>query len=188
MSDTLPTELYPGEPRLIEIVIENTGSGDWTGNRYSLSSRQNTPEDLWDTILYNMLGDTETISPTEQKTFTFIITAPSTEDTYDCNWQMMNIGPDNIHYGELLSEPVDVYNTVTPQLGNNLTGDTIPTDMHPGETRSATLTFENTGTITWDENNVRLYAPSSTWGANRVYTLETGETVAQGESKNLPSF
>ena len=40
VNHTLPTELYPVEPRLVTVNVENTGAGDWTGNRYALSARK----------------------------------------------------------------------------------------------------------------------------------------------------
>ena len=184
VNHTLPTELYPGEPRLVTVTVENTGAGDWTGNRYALSARKNDPDDLWGTENYLMLGDDETVSPGEQRTFTFIITAPSEEAIYDCNWQMLHIHIWS-YFGELLSEPVNVSTSVTPELGSMEISNTIPTDMYPGETRSATITLENTGTTTWDEDNVRLHASSNTWGSNVNYYLDSGETVAQAEQKTF---
>ena len=187
VSHTLPTELYPEEPRFVTITLENTGAGDWFGNRYALGS-QNDPALLWagDTSQnFYFLGDTETVTPTQERTFNFIIVAPAVEDTYDCDWQMYNIGSENIAWGDFVHQAVNVSTSVTPQLGATEASNTIPTDMFPGETRSATITLQNTGTVTWDETNVRLHAPNALWGSNRNYTLAPGETVAQGETKEF---
>ena len=68
----------------------------------------------------------------------FSFTAPSPpvypEDTYDCVWQMIHIHKFT-YFGELLTQPVDVSSSVTPELGSLVTANTIPSDMYPGETR-----------------------------------------------------
>jgi hypothetical protein len=188
ISHDLPTEMFPGEPRLVTVTVENTGAGDWTGDRFALTSYQNTPPLLWDTPLFFMLGEAETVDPGEQRTFTFLIKAPSPpaypEGMYDCVWQMVHIHA-YTYFGELLTQPVNVSSLITPELGASLQSHSIPSDMYPGDTQSATLTFQNTGTTTWDENNMRLYAPTSTFGSNRIYYLDSGETVEQGASKTF---
>ena len=183
LDHTIPEELYPGEPRLISITVRNTGTVDWTGNLYAIGTKNDPPE-LWSSTLNFRLGSTETVPANGgEKEFTFIITAPVTEDSYECNWQMVNIGPENLYFGEQVTQTVNVSDSAPPELWGDMVENTIPSDMHPDETRSTTITFQNTGTITWDENNMRLYAPTSTWGSSRIYTLGAGETVAQGESK-----
>ena len=63
ISHDLPTEMFPGEPRLVTVTVENTGAGDWTGDRFALAAYQNTPPDLWDTLYYLYAGRHRNRSP-----------------------------------------------------------------------------------------------------------------------------
>jgi len=182
--NTIPDALYPGEPRLITVTVENTGTVNWEGDRFAIRSN---PIDLWDTDAYYHLGDTEIVAPGEERTFNAIITAPSPpehpEGIYDSNWQMLHIHTWT-YFGQLYTKPVNVSSSVVPGLLAVPTGNTIPDDIYPEDTQSVTITFRNDGSETWTEDTVRLYAPTGTWG-ERVYTLNPGETIAQGASKTF---
>ena len=86
VTDTIPSEMHPGETRRLSVTMQNTGSEVWTGTDFRLAS-QNTPADLW---LYQsfVLEESDIINPGNQKTFTFYLKAPVTPDTYDSFWQI----------------------------------------------------------------------------------------------------
>ena len=181
---TLPTELSPGEPRQVSVTMQNTGAGNWTGNRYALDTTLNRPVGYWGTDNYLMLGDEETVAPGEERTFTFVINAPLEEGIYDSIWQMVHIHAFS-NYGERISELINVNSSVIPQLGSIERSNTIPIEMFPGETRRASITLENTGTVSWDENNVRFHAADSIFGLNVNNYLTAGEFIHRGEEKTF---
>ena len=100
-------------------------------------------------------------------------------------WQMVNIGPENIYFGELATQPVSVSSSVTPELGSHRIRQHNPCRHAPRRNSFSYYNPSKYGSVIWNENNVRLHAPNATWGSNRNYSLDPGETIAPGAQKTF---
>lgn len=85
-------ELIPGETLTVSITMKNTGSTTWIpGGNFKLGSRGPADNTTWGLSRIE-LNEGESIAPTEEKVFTFTITVPETDGSYNFQWQMVQDG------------------------------------------------------------------------------------------------
>lgn len=91
VSQIIP-EFVKGEKVSVSITMKNTGITTWVpeGN-FKLVSQSPAKNNAWG-ISEVTLDDGESIAPNEEKTFTFEITVPSFDGTYNFQWQMLQEG------------------------------------------------------------------------------------------------
>lgn len=92
VSQDLPTTMTPGATQSVSITVQNTGKTSWTkAAGFQLGSQNSQDNTIWGLNRIE-LNDGETIAPGANKTFTFDVTAPAEENTYNFRWRMMQEG------------------------------------------------------------------------------------------------
>ena len=108
LTNTIPISPYPNTSKFVDIDIqssttagatvpvsitfENTGTTTWTkSDGYKLGSTFPENNTIWG-INRIELEDADNIAPGQTKTFTFNVTAPSTDNTYHFQWKMFKEG------------------------------------------------------------------------------------------------
>lgn len=180
---TMPTTVVAGSTITVSVTMKNTGSTTWTMNApepFRLGSANPIDNLTWGvgrvslptTVAYGMPVD-----------FFMTVTAPSTPGTYSFAWQMLREGGG--WFGGMLSRTVTVTAPPAPVYDAQLTNASIPATMTAGSAYNVSLTFKNTGNVTWVKaSNYRIGSTSPddnvTFGRNRV-DLNVA-TVAPGQS------
>ena len=87
ISQNIPTTVATNEVFNVSLTFENTGNTTWeAGNNYNLGSQ--SPQDNY-TWGVNRIAVPNSVTPGEQVTITANLTAPSTVETYNFQWQMV---------------------------------------------------------------------------------------------------
>jgi hypothetical protein len=89
VSQSVPTVMSVGETYLVSVTMKNTGATTWTSAAGDELVSQNPPNNATWGQERVFLEPADSIAPDQQKTFTWIVTAPATPGTYDFQWQMM---------------------------------------------------------------------------------------------------
>lgn len=175
VSNTIPLTMNPGERLFVNAVMGNTGASspanDWN-NTYSLS-RVST---AWTWVSTPVSG---TVTPGNNASFGFVITAPASAGTYAFTARMKQ----DVQFGSTLSVPGIVVSAATQRQWSCTYvpgSSTIPTTMTPGESRVVTVTVQNSGTQTWGSSGFYLKStdsPAGVWGST-IHALTT--SVAPG--------
>lgn len=170
VSNTIPLTMNPGERVYVNAVMKNTGASsptnDWNST-YSLS-RVSTS---WSWVSTAVTG---TVTPNNNASFGFVITAPAVAGTYPFTARMKQ----DVQFGSTLSVPSVVVSTATPRQWSCTYvpgSSTVPTTMTPGESRVVTVTVKNSGTQTWSSSGFYLKStdsPAGLWGSTS-YPLTT---------------
>jgi len=91
VSQNLP-EFVKGETVSVSITMKNTGTTTWTPEgHFKLASQSPAENTIWG-LDHISLSEGESIAPNEEKTFTFDITVPAFDGTYNFQWQMIQEG------------------------------------------------------------------------------------------------
>lgn len=106
VSHTLPAVLGAGEQRSVSITLRNTGTSSWTsGAQIRLGAVGNSDPFTASTRLSLNAG--ETVAPGTMRTFTWTMTAPSTQGYYTSDWRMVN-DASSTWFGRLVTSDVKV--------------------------------------------------------------------------------
>ena len=89
VSQNVPNTIAPGATVEVNITMNNDGTETWDPSSFRLGSQNVQGNTTWGTSRVNM---TATVAPGANKTFTFNITAPNTQGTYNFQWKMVNDG------------------------------------------------------------------------------------------------
>jgi len=191
VSQTVPATMVAGQTYTVTVRMKNTGTTTWDDpNIFRLGSQNPQDNMTWGMNRVAMPAGS-TISPGQEVTYSWTVTAPATPNTYDFQWQCKKSGAE--WFGELTP---DVVVTVTstpppppPPTGTNaaaFVAQNVSSSMKTGKTYSVSVTMRNTGSTTWTEaGQYRLSSrgprDNTVWGLNRV-TLAAGDSVAPGEN------
>ena len=143
-----PSTMQPGQEATVNITMKNTGTTSWTRDaEYKLGSQNPEDNTFWGMNRVE-LEPGENVAPDQTKTFTFTITAPSTPSVYNFQWRMVR---ENVEwFGDLTPNvPITVGDSILLN-GARFIAQVVPTAILPGQTATASITLENTGTSTWD--------------------------------------
>ena len=101
ISQVIPkTMLSPGEVMAVTVTMKNNGTTTWSfADNYKLSS-QSPPDSMFWGLNRVSLAPGETIAPGSSKTFSFSITAPMVEGTYNFQWRMITEKAPKHWFGE----------------------------------------------------------------------------------------
>jgi outer membrane protein assembly factor BamB len=163
----------PGERRQVSITMANNGSTTWTtGGSYMLHWVNGTFFGWGDTLV------TTPVAPTGQNQFVFTLVAPTTPGTYTFKAQMISYtAGGGAWFGQQVSTQVTVASTVLAQLGSTLVSQNFPTVVSPGQSITATVVMQNTGSLTWPAGKQFLLYnrnnPVNAWGTVWVATATT---------------
>lgn len=177
VSSTIPASLFPGERRVVTVTMLNNGAtpgtNDWNSTYELFRVSTNFG---WSK---KSVGGTVPVG--SNHTFSFVITAPSSDGSYTFEARMRVGGS---LFGELVSIPITVSSAVTPMWGCTFDSgaSTVPTTLAPGENRAVSIVVNNTGTATWGSSGFYLASkdsPTNLWG-NTISAVS--KSVAPGGS------
>ncbi len=174
VSNTIPLAMSPGERLNVQVVMQNTGAfndgtNDWN-NTYSLR-RSNT---LW-SWSSTRVPSPPVVTPGNDATFNFVITAPNTPGTYTFGGRMAIVA-DSPPFGTATTVPNIVVSNATQRRWSctEAPGSVANTNMTPGQTQNITAVVQNNGTATWTPPGFCLRSmdsPVSFWGGNTCVLL-----------------
>jgi hypothetical protein len=105
-----------GQTYSVSITMKNTGTTSWTAaGAYKLGSQNPQDNGTWTGNNRVLLSAGESIAPGQSKTFTFNVTAPSINGTYNFQWKMVQ-------------EWVQWFGDSTPNIAVAVTSDSSCTD------------------------------------------------------------
>lgn len=185
LNAAVPGALFPGERRFASVTMLNTGASspanDWTPPTYALRGVNSNFN--WTNAFVPAA-----VPVGAQHTFSFVITAPPASQPFLA--RMTASGND--YFGEVVSVPVTVSTSVTPEWGCTLVSSTLPAHLSPGESYFATVTVQNTGSETWPAQNMKLASrdvPANLWGATHAdltTAVAPGDTATFGFNLKAP--
>jgi len=149
VSDTIPSEMSPGQMYMVSVTLQNTGSSIWPFG--------------WDLYRLGAVGDSDDLGgngrhpmpkdvyPNDEVTIYFYLTAPTTHDEYTTDWQMVKEGEH--WFGEKLVKIVNVRDDLI--LNNSeYVIDYFPEEVPLKQERLFIITFKNTGNATWTQGDL----------------------------------
>jgi hypothetical protein len=171
----VPASLAPGESRMVDITVQNSGSVAWTTTDYALRPATGAG------VPFTARMITPTIAPGASATFRVFLTAPAGEGAYTFNARMYLGGRTNSGYfGETLTVPIAVSSQVTGQFHSQLISHNLPAVMAPNERRNVIITMRNIGYDMWTPAQIDLRSNGTVRGtrARPVSNVGTGQNVS----------
>jgi RHS repeat-associated protein len=182
VSISAPATMTPGSTAYVTVTMRNSGTTTWypglTTYPYRLGSQNPANNSTWGVGRVE-LGST--VAPGGQAVFGFTITAPTTSGTYSFSWGMLR---ENLAwFGAIASSTITV-SAPAPVYDAQLVSASVPAQMGVGGNYNVSLTFKNTGNVTWTQSDYRIGSSSpadnTTWGFARVDMSVA--SVAPGQS------
>lgn len=181
---SFPQTMSAGQTYTAWVAFKNTGGTTWQPFQgYKLGSY---PFDNW-TWGRNRVDLDTTVSPGQEKTFVFTVTAPQTPGTYSFQWHMVQEGVQWFG-GPSAGDYVSVGGGT--DNWSSFISQSVPWVMTTGQTLPVSLTFKNWGGTTWTSNaNYRLGSQNPQdnvlWaGANRI-PLSSAESILPSQTKTF---
>lgn len=110
VADTIPSTMYAGSNKTVTVTVKNTGYIPWT---YADSFRLGAVNDSDPFAPGRIdLAGGDSIGASQQKVFSFTMTAPSTTGTYTSDWRMVQEGVN--WFGDTLTKQVQVTPPASP--------------------------------------------------------------------------
>ena len=143
VSQSVNQNMSASQTSAVSVTMRNTGTTTWTAGNYYLGSQNPQGNSTWS---LNRVNLATSVAPNAQVTFSFNITAPAAQGTYNFQWQVAKDGLGN--FGALSSNAaILVYSNTS-----DTDGDGIP---------DAVELSEGTNPLVKDNdifNNARLFA------------------------------
>lgn len=180
VSHTFPLAMHPGERLRVSATMRNTGAASPANNWDSTYSLYRVST-AWSWVSRAVTG---TVTPGNNHEFSFVITAPNAVGTHTFSARMRQ----DVLFGDTASIPNIVTDNATQRHWHctYLPGSsTLPSSLAPGETRTVTVTVQNTGSQTWPASEAFLRSqdsPAGLWGHTST-TLTT--VVAPGATRSF---
>ena len=89
VSQNVPASLNTGQTVNVSVTMMNNGTTSWSPGSYFLRSQNPSGNATWGLSQVNLASS---VAPGASVTFNFMATAPSTEGTYNFQWQMYQSG------------------------------------------------------------------------------------------------
>jgi len=90
ISQTVPSSVLPNETFNVSLTYKNTGTNTWTiSDQYKLGSQSPQDNTIWGITRIDIPNS---VAPNDEVSFTFNITAPSSEGIYSFQWKMLQEG------------------------------------------------------------------------------------------------
>jgi hypothetical protein len=170
INQSVPSTMVAGQKYRVLITIKNTGSSTWypssygsNNGDYKLASVNGNSYTNWGVSPVYL---TRPVAPGITETFEVEVVAPSTQGTYDFQWQMMQ---GNTYFGERTAN-VPVYVTSSyynqPPPPNNyyyisansasFVSQSVPYNMRTSRSYTVSVTMTNTGNSAWTRGGYYL--------------------------------
>jgi len=179
VSDTIPSAMTAGQSYAVEVTLRNTGTSTWTqASNYKLGSPGDS--DPFGSARQE-LALSESIVPGQEKTFTFMMTAPSTSGTYVTDWRMLRELV--AWFGGTLSKTVTVSSILAYDAV--IVSEDIPSTMVAGQSYVVHIRVRNLGSNTWTASSgYKLGSPGdSDPFAFPRQELDPSEIIESGQEK-----
>src|SRR5262249_49398267 len=89
VSQSVPSSLTAGQTANVSVTMTNSGTTSWSPGSYTLVSRNPAGNIVWG---MSSVALASSVSPGSSATFSFSITAPGVDGTYNFQWQMAHRG------------------------------------------------------------------------------------------------
>lgn len=168
----VPASLAPGESRIIDVTVQNSGTVAWENSDYAI--RPATAAGL----PFTARVVTAQVNAGASTTFRIYLTAPSTDGAYTFNARMyLGRRTNGGYFGTTLTVPVQVSSQTVGQLHSQLISHTIPATMAPNERRNVNITLRNIGYELWTTTQVDLRSSGTVRGsrARAASNISTGQ-------------
>jgi hypothetical protein len=154
----------PGERRVVNLILINSGTTAWSSSSFMLHWVPNTPF-----LGFANQSVVPTVGNGQSFTFSFPIVAPSTAGPATFDAQMILYSAAG---GQFFGPRVSLLFTVSgirqAELGASLVSENFPSNPVPGTTFTATVVMMNTGSQDWNDGTQFLFYnrnnPVNTWG------------------------
>jgi hypothetical protein len=115
----IPSSMTPGSTATVQVRMKNTGSDTWSsGAGHKLGSQNLQDNTTWGMARVVLPQDT---APNAEAVFSFDITAPATEGTYNFQWKMLDeVTPNNGWFGAVTPN-ISIEVGTTVNLANSST-------------------------------------------------------------------
>ncbi len=206
ISNSSPVTVSPGEQFSVQFTFQNTGQNTtWSDSAgYALQCDMYYHPNNNDCMGEQSVGfGGQSVSPGQQFTFSFNLTAPSSPGTYQTWWDMQHNGSifgDNNVYVQVTVQgsnsnptpsptPTPTSTSVPSSDGSQWISNSPPVIVNPGQQFSIQFTFQNTGqNTTWSDSagyalGCDTYYHSSNnncMGENSAHF--NGQSIAPGQS------
>jgi hypothetical protein len=186
VSQSIPTTMQAGQQYEVSVTMRNTGSNTWTPSTHGLGAQNPHDNTTWG-MKRVMLDGGDNISTGEVKTFTWVVTAPTSAGNYNFQWWMLNFGVE--WFGpKTPNVVVNVQGSALPGNAAEFVSQSVPTSMQAGQQYEVSITLRNTGSNTWTPSTYGLGAQNPhdnmTWGMKRVF-LQVGESIDTNQLKTF---
>jgi uncharacterized membrane protein len=182
IANDIPTTMTAGQSYAVHVTVQNRGTTTWTASAgYKLGAVGDSDPFAPTRIL---LDPSDSIAPSQSKTFTFTMMAPSTPGSYVTDWRMVRELV--AWFGTTLRVQVTVQGGAD-QYGATITANDMPTSMIAGQTYTVQITVQNTGTNTWtaaDGYKLGAAGDVNPFGPTRVL-LDPSDSITTGQSKTF---
>ena len=179
VSQNVPAALVAGSTATVSIAMKNVGSTTWTQADNHLLGAQN-PQDNTTWGRNRAPLPAAAVKPGETATFNFSITAPTTPGQFPFVWEMLQ---ELVEWFPAKTPETTVISVTAASQKAQLTAQSVPSPVNPGQAFTATLTFLNTGETTWSSAGGYVLAswndPANLWGPT---SLPMPATVPPGGS------
>jgi hypothetical protein len=190
LTPAIPATVIAGEEYEVQFTVENAGTTAWdpvgascSPDSYRLRSESSTDNTTWG---YTRRELPSPVDAGATAVFGVRVTAPTTPDTYDFQWQM--IKECDAAFGDLSPNVEVTVRAADPPRDGTFLSLSVPTRMVVGESYPVSFTVKNVGTEAWAPvggacGAYRLRSTNSTdnttWGPNR---FELPASVAPGQT------
>nr|MDQ3806303.1 PKD domain-containing protein [Acidobacteriota bacterium] len=157
VSQSVPTAMNAGQQYSVSVTMNNSGTKTWTAaDQHRLGSQNPQDNGTWGTGRVDMPAS---VSPGQNVTFNFTVTAPSSPGTYNFQWRMVQ---DGVEWFGGYTENVAV--TVTQPAAGGCSGP-APCDGHPTISYDPSTNRINSPGWLYDAagNQIRAQRPDGGW-------------------------
>jgi hypothetical protein len=147
VAQSVPAVMVAGQSYSVSVTMKNTGTKSWTAAamyRLGAVNPQNSRTWLQDARAH--INPATTVAPGAQYTFAFNVSAPSAAGTYNFQWQMLLEFVE--WFGATTPNVAVVVNPPKPNQAKFIS-QSVPGAMTAGNSYDVSVTFKNTGTVTW---------------------------------------
>ena len=142
ISQNVPSKMNPGATYPVLLTFMNTGTTTWSaGSSFMLGAQNPTDNTSWGLKRVTLANS---VAPGDSYTFSFNVTAPTTNGAYHFQWRMLQ--DPATWFGDLST---DVYVTVGTVSPPTLTLTRTPAPMLAGQPFTSGWTATNASSISW---------------------------------------
>lgn len=183
VSNNVPVTMAPSEKLIVDVVYRNTGTVTWN-DQIMLYSRM-SPLRLFGSRIKTLVSGT--VTPTNEYTFRFVITAPATAGPAVFDYQLFDRQTGQF-FGDRVTVTVTIQNQ-TPQFRCSPVSDTVPGTVVTGASYNVSYEIENTGLQPWTSDFLLCETDGDFWQGNRcsvIGGLAVGARATVNESITAP--